>query len=110
MNRFQFVEDHKDAYGVKRLCEVIEIARSSFYAWLAAAPGRAERQAADAALASRIRVLQDPAQGGDRAYGAPRITAELNDGVPDEERVNHKRVARVMRGAGIAGYRRRRRV
>ena len=29
MNRFQFVEDHKDAYGVKRLCEVIEIARSS---------------------------------------------------------------------------------
>ena len=43
MNRFQFVEDHKDAYGVKRLCEVIEIARSSFYAWLAAAPGRAAR-------------------------------------------------------------------
>ena len=37
MNRFQFVEDHKDAYGVKRLCEVVEIGRSSFYAWLAAA-------------------------------------------------------------------------
>ena len=82
MNRFQFVEDHKDAYGVKRLCEVIEIARSSFYAWLAAAPGRAARAAEDAALAARIRVLQDPAQGGDRAYGAPRITADLNDGVP----------------------------
>ena len=46
MNRFQFVEDHKDAYGVKRLCEVIEIARSSFYAWLSAAPGRAARQSA----------------------------------------------------------------
>jgi len=30
VNRFQFVEDHKDAYGVKRLCEVIEVARSSF--------------------------------------------------------------------------------
>ena len=27
MNRFQFVEDHKDAWGVKRLCEVIEIAQ-----------------------------------------------------------------------------------
>lgn len=40
MNRFQFVRDHKDAYGVKRLCEVIEIARSSFYAWLDAAPRR----------------------------------------------------------------------
>jgi transposase InsO family protein len=110
VNRFQFVEDHKDAYGVKRLCEVIEIARSSFYAWLAAAPGRAERQAADAALASRIRVLQDPAQGGDRAYGAPRITADLNDGATATERVNRKRVARVMREHQLAGIRLRRRV
>ena len=24
MNRFQFVEDHKDAWGVKRLCEVVD--------------------------------------------------------------------------------------
>jgi hypothetical protein len=78
VNRFQFVEDHKDAYGVKRLCEVIQIARSSFYAWVAAAPGRAARAAADAVLAERIRVLQDAAQGGDRAYGAPRITGDIN--------------------------------
>ena len=110
MNRFQFVEDHKDAYGVKRLCEVIEIARSSFYAWLAAAPGRAARAAADAVLAERIRVLQDPEQGGDRAYGAPRITGDLNDGVAPIERVNHKRVARVMRAHQLAGIRLRRRV
>ncbi len=110
MNRFQFVEDHKDAYGVKRLCEVVEIARSSFYAWLDAAPRRAAKAADDAALAARIRVLQDPAQGGDRAYGAPRITADLNDGVPASGRVNHKRVARVMREHQLAGIRLRRRV
>ncbi len=110
MNRFQFVEDHKDAYGVKRLCEVIEIARSSFYAWLEAAAGRAARAAADEALAERIRVLQDPQQGGDRAYGAPRITADLNDGVVPIGRVNHKRVARVMREHRLAGIRLRRRV
>ena len=110
MNRFQFVEDHKDAWGVKRLCEVIEIARSSFYAWLAAEPARAARAAADAALVSRIRVLQDPARGGDRAYGAPRITADLNEDVPAGDRVNHKRVARVMREHGLAGIRLRKRV
>lgn len=110
MNRFQFVEDHKDAYGVKRLCEVIEIGRSSYYAWLAAAPTRAAHAADDAALADRIRVLQDPGQGGDRAYGAPRITAELNDGVAPARRVNHKRVARVMREHELAGIRLRRRV
>ena len=66
MNRFQFVEDHKDAYGVKRLCGVIQIARSSFYAWVAAAPGRAARAAADAVLAERIRVLSCRGGRGDR--------------------------------------------
>jgi len=110
VNRFQFVEDHKDAYGVKRLCEVIEVARSSFYAWLAAVPGRAARAAADAVLAAKIRVLQDPAHGGDRAYGAPRITADLNERTVPGERVNHKRVARVMREHQLAGIRLRRRV
>lgn len=106
MSRFQFVADHRDAFEVKWLCEVVEIARSSFYAWLAAADGRAARQAADDALQQRIRAVHIT----DATYGAPRVTAELNDGVPEIERVNHKRVARVMRVAGIAGYRRRRRV
>ncbi|KPN45233.1 hypothetical protein AN932_26070, partial [Mycobacterium intracellulare subsp. chimaera] len=106
MSRFQFVADHSDTYPVKWLCAVVEIARSSFYAWLAGADGRAARAAADQALAARIRTVHDE----DNTYGAPRITAELNDGAPEQERVNHKRVARVMRDAGIAGYRRRRRV
>ena len=106
MSRFQFVADHSDTFEVKWLCAVIEVARSSFYAWLAGAQGRAARHAADEALEARIRTVHDE----DNTYGAPRITAELNDGVVDGERVNHKRVARVMRGAGIAGYRRRRRV
>jgi len=106
VSRFQFVADHRDTFEVKWLCAVLEIARSSFYAWLAGAGGRAARQAADEALAARIRTVHDD----DATYGAPRITAELNDGVPDGERVNHKRVARVMRTAKIAGYRRRRRV
>lgn len=106
MSRLQFVADHRDAFEVKWLCEVVEVARSSFYAWCAAAPTRAARQAADEALAARIRAVHEQ----DNTYGAPRITAELNDGVPTTEKVNHKRVARVMRNAGIAGYRRKRRV
>src|SRR3954447_11582114 len=84
----------------------MEVHRSSFYAWHAAAPARAERAAVDEQLAERIRVVHQ----GDRAYGAPRVTAELNDGTPLGERVNHKRVARVMAQWGIAGIRLRRRV
>ena len=32
MNRFQFVADHQDIFEVKRLCQIVEINRSSFYA------------------------------------------------------------------------------
>lgn len=85
---------------------MIGIARSSFDKWLAAAPARAARLADDEALAARIRAVHDQ----DRACGAPRITAELNDGAEPAARVNHKRVARVMRERSIVGVRLRRRV
>jgi hypothetical protein len=106
VSRFQFVADHRDTFELKQLCETIEINRSSFYAWDKAAPGRAERAAADAALAERIEVFHR----ADRTYGAPRITADLNDGANPEEKVNHKRVARVMQENNIAGVKLRRRV
>lgn len=106
MSRFQFVDDHRHAFEVKRLCELVEVTRSSFYAWLAGAPARAARAAADAALAERIKAIH----AADNTLGAPRVTPELNEGVPAEDRVNRKRVARVMREHGIRGYTRRRRV
>lgn len=103
MNRFQFVEDHQRRHGVKRLCTVLGIARSSFYYWRKTAPDRANRQAADAKLAARIRAVHRESDG---TYGVPRITAELRE---DGERVNHKRIARVMRTIDLAGVRIRRR-
>ncbi|MDP1794034.1 MAG: IS3 family transposase [Acidimicrobiales bacterium] len=106
VSRFQFVAENSSTYPVKRLCALVEIERSTYYAWQKGARARARRAAADAALAARIRRIHTD----DNTVGAPRATAELNDGVPPGERVNHKRVARVMREHSIAGYRRRRRV
>ncbi|MET9318437.1 IS3 family transposase [Kribbella sp. NPDC003505] len=106
VTRFQFVADHCATFAVKRLCELVEIERSSYYAWRKAAPVREARAAADAHLAGRIRAVH----GEDNTVGARRVTAELNDGVPADQRVNHKRVARVMREHGIRGYQRKRRV
>jgi len=108
VSRFQFVADHRDTFEVKWLCTIVEVSRSSFYAWLEGADARAERAGTDEALAERIRAVHD----ADRTYGAPRITAELNDAtiIGDNGRVNHKRVARVMRERGIAGLRLRRKV
>ena len=104
MNRFQFVADHQPRHGVKRLCEILDIARSSFYYWKSTASERATRDAADAALAARIEAVRTQHDG---TYGAPRITAELRD---DGMRVNRKKVARVMRRYRIQGLRLRRRV
>lgn len=103
MTRFQFVADHQRRYGVKRLCTILGIARSSFYYWRRTAPDRAARRAADAHLAARIRAVHRESDG---TYGVPRITAELRE---DGERINHKRVARVMRSIDLAGVRLRRR-
>lgn len=103
MNRFQFAADHHSRYGVKRLCTILGIARSSFYYWRWTAADRAARQVADARLAARIRTVH---HGSGGTYGVPRITAELRD---DGEGINHKRIARVMRSIGLAGVRLRRR-
>ncbi|MBN3929659.1 IS3 family transposase [Streptomyces verrucosisporus] len=99
VNRFQFVADHQRRYGVKRLCTILGVARSSFYYWRRTAADRAARQAADARLAARIRAVHRESDG---TYGVPRITAEFREA---GERVNHKRIARVMRIIGLAGVR-----
>ncbi|MBK7820245.1 MAG: IS3 family transposase [Tessaracoccus sp.] len=99
VSRFQFVADNTATFEVKRLCELVEIERSSYYAWKAGAPARA------ATPPPRAR----PPRPG-HTCGAPRITAELNHGKPAGERVNHKRVARVMRANQICGYVKKRRV
>lgn len=97
MSRFQFVDDHRNTAPVKWLCQILEVSRSGFYRWLAAAPARAERARADDELATRIRAIHADFDG---TYGAPRITAELRDAGIE---VNHKRVERVMRENRIVG-------
>ncbi|GAA2779771.1 IS3 family transposase [Kitasatospora paracochleata] len=104
MSRFQFVHDHRDAYEVKRLCQVLDLNRSSYYKWLGGAGARAVRQREDQVLAEQIRRIHVVSGG---TYGSPRVTAELRE---TGARINHKRVARLMRTHDIAGVRLRRRV
>lgn len=101
MNRFQFVADHQRRYAVKRLCTILGIARSSFYYWR---DGQGPGRPAGGRRPPRglIRAVHRDSDG---TYCVPRITAELRE---TGERVNHKRIARVMRSAGLAGMRLRR--
>lgn len=100
---YRFISEHRAVFGVTRLCRVLGIRRPGFYEWLAAAPARAERAAADERLAVEIAEIHAEHRG---AYGRPRIVAAL---CRRGRRVNHKRVERIMREHGIAGNTRRRR-
>ncbi|MEU9198111.1 IS3 family transposase [Streptomyces hundungensis] len=104
ISRFQFVDDHRDTYEVKRLCQILDVNRSSYYKWLAGAERRATRQREDLVLAEEIRAVHGDSGG---AYGSPRVTAELRG---QGRRVNEKRVARIMRTFSITGIRLHRRV
>ncbi|WP_448620402.1 IS3 family transposase [Geodermatophilus sp. URMC 65] len=99
MTRFAFIDQEKAHHDVAALCRLLQVSRSCFYAWLSRPPS--PRALADEVLTVQIRTAFDDNR---RVYGAPRIHAELADaGV----RVGRKRVARLMRAAGIIGCHRR---
>ncbi|MEU2718619.1 hypothetical protein [Streptomyces sp. NPDC007205] len=53
---YAFIEAEKTTHGIAFLCRLLNVARSSFYAWQAAAKVRAARKTADEALAHEITV------------------------------------------------------
>jgi len=83
------------------MCRALGVARAGFYA--AAARPASARARRDAALEPRVRAAHAASRG---RYGAPRVHAELR---AQGEAVGRKRVARLMRAAGLVGRRPRRR-
>ena len=103
MNRFRFIDAEKATYPVVLLCRALGVSRAGYYAWRRRPPSA--RAVADAALTETIGAVHRASRG---TYGAPRVRAELADahGV----RCSRRRVARLMRRAGLAGCHRRRAV
>lgn len=91
---------HQAEFPVRTMCRVLGLSPSGYYEWRGRGPSARAR--GDAALLEQIERHHLDSRG---TYGAPRIHADLAEaGV----RVGRKRVARLMRGAGIAGVSRRR--
>jgi putative transposase len=87
-------------YPVRKMCRVLRVSASGYYAWVDRPPSA--RAIADAVMVERIRAVHAES---DSTYGMPRVRAELMDqGV----RISRKRVARLMRRHGIRGVSRRR--
>jgi putative transposase len=92
----------KTNYPVAVMCRVFGVNRTGFQNWERRAPS--DRALADAWLTEKITQIHDASRG---VYGAPRIHAELR--MEHGIRVGRKRVARLMKAAGISGVRPRKR-
>jgi putative transposase len=96
---FAFIAREKAHHAVAMLCRVLGVSPSGYYAWRTRGPSA--RAQADAVLLARIRALHAQSR---QTYGAPRLHADLRaEGV----RCGRKRVARLLRQAGLAGCHRR---
>jgi putative transposase len=94
------VSAHQAVHRIATMCRMLGVSPSGYYAWRRRKPSA--RSAVDAALTEKIRRFHDRSQG---TYGVPRVHVDL---VEDGHRVGRKRVARLMRRAGLRGVSRRR--
>jgi putative transposase len=95
---FRLIDAEKASYPVSLLCRVLKVSRSGYYDWKNRSSSKRDRE--NAALTEQIREVHERSRG---IYGYPRVHAELRAlGV----RCSRKRVARLMRKAGIKGCQR----
>jgi putative transposase len=99
---FSFIAAEKVNYPVAVMCRMFAVNRTSVHDWGRRAPS--DRALSDAFLTEKIKQIHQDNRG---VYGAPRIHAELR--LEHNLRVGRKRVARLMKAAGISGIRPRKR-
>ena len=91
----RFVQDNQVDLPVKRMCELVEVPRSSFYAFVDHRPSA--RELADEVLLETIREIHRRSRG---TYGVPRVYGQLRR---TGHRVARSRVARLMRSNNLVG-------
>jgi transposase InsO family protein len=93
--------ERRDGHNVKRVCELLQVSRTAFYARRSGKPG--PRAVRDAELTEKIAEVHVISRG---SYGVPRVHAVLQR---QGEDCGRRRIARLMRTAGLRGRHRRRR-
>jgi len=97
--RYPFIADHAHEFSVRRMCQVLRVTRSGYYAWQRSSPG--PRAQANQALTAQIRAEFLTSR---QTYGSPRIQVTLQrKGVT----CGRHRVARLMSQERIWAHQRR---
>lgn len=82
-------------FPIATMARVLGVSRAGYHAWLRRPPSA--RAVADEALLKRVRTVHATSR---QTYGAPRVHADLRT---QGERHGRKRIARLMRRAGLVG-------
>jgi putative transposase len=93
--RFRFIDEARATFPVDRLCRVLGVSRSGFYAWLGRP--RSDRERATAAMVAHIQTVHRESRG---VYGSPRVHQVLRAA---GHAVGRHRVAHLMRLEGLRG-------
>ncbi|WNJ21542.1 IS3 family transposase [Pontibacter sp. G13] len=90
---YEFIGRHRGEFSVERMCKVMEVSRSGYYAWRNRPQSR--RAIENRQILEKIRIIHAQSR---RSFGSLRITRALrNCGIW----VSRPRVARLMRAAGL---------
>jgi putative transposase len=98
--RFQLIDAAKEEFPVQRLCKVLGVSQSGYFAWRNRPA--CQRQREDLVLLAHVR---SAFALSNETYGSPRLTRELQD---QGLSVGRRRTARLMRENGLKARRPRR--
>jgi transposase InsO family protein len=90
---FRLIEDHRDTWPVRVLCDVLEVSPAGYYAWRTRKPSA--RATANGELVAAIRRAHGDSGG---RYGSPRVHAVLQ---AQGRGTSRGRIERLMRHYGI---------
>lgn len=86
---YRFIQNYRSRFRVEKMCQVLEVSRSGFYAWLKREANQVRQE--ELKLFQLIRLIFNESR---QTYGCRRLTKALKrQGV----HVNRKKVARIMR-------------
>jgi putative transposase len=91
--RYHFIENHREAFAVRRMCKLMAVSPSGYYAWRERPASRLKM--ANDRLIEKIKDIHAEFEG---KYGSPRIYQELQE---KNISCSENRVARLMRKNGI---------
>jgi putative transposase len=95
-----FIDEHRQELGVEPICEVLQIAPSTYYAAKKREREPSARAQSDTVLLEQIRLVHDKSEG---RYGAEKVWRQLHRQGISAARCT---VERLMRQAGLEGVRR----